>query len=188
MTNQVSWAPITTARGGETGWYFKVFRRHRAADAENADAMNVAEIVFDLFQRRRRLEHELGAFAVHLDVERFTGALADDALHIGEVVDGLAVDGDDHVARLESGGRGGTIGLHGVDPRAHGLLAVDHEDPGKNHYSQDEIGNRTRSHDGRALGHRLEKEALGAVARRSWPQGAVPSGTLAAFSSPKNFT
>ena len=51
------------------------------------DPMHVAEIVFDLFQRRRRGEHERGAFAIDCDFEGVARALADDALHVLEIVD-----------------------------------------------------------------------------------------------------
>src|ERR1700733_2577506 len=66
---------------------FQVLRRHRSADAENSDPMNVAKIVLDLPERRRRVEHERRAFAIDLDREHVAGALADNALHIGEVID-----------------------------------------------------------------------------------------------------
>src|SRR5690242_3827864 len=59
---------------------FNVAGRHRAADAENADAMDVAKIVLDLLERRRRLQHELRAIAVNTDRKRAPGAVADDAL------------------------------------------------------------------------------------------------------------
>ncbi len=71
---------------------------------------------------------------------------------------------NDDVARLKSGGRGGAVRLHRVDARAHRLLAVDHEDRGKNDDGQDEIRQRPGHHDGRALAHRLKEEAFGAFA------------------------
>src|SRR5215831_13025569 len=59
---------------------FDVAGRHRAADAENPDAMDVAEIILDLLKRGGRLEHERGAVTVDLDVERPAGAVAHDPL------------------------------------------------------------------------------------------------------------
>ena len=56
------------------------------------------------------------------------GAGADDALHVGEAVDLLAVDGDDEVAGLKPAACGGARRLHRIDARAGGLLAVDRED------------------------------------------------------------
>ena len=166
MTDQVSWTASHTACGGATGWSFEIFRRHRAADAEDADALHVAEIVLDLFQRRRGLEDELRCPSRStVMASGFAGARADDALHVGEVVDRVAVDGDDQVAGLEAGFRGRAVRLHRIDPRAHGLLAVEHEDAGKNHDGQDEIRQRPGDDDGRALGHRLEHEALRALLR-----------------------
>ena len=63
-----------------------------------------------------------------------TGAIGDDALHIGKAVDLLSVDRHDHVAGLEARGGGRASRLHVIDARAHGLHAIEHEDRGKNHY------------------------------------------------------
>src|SRR5262249_60695569 len=52
----------------------EVFRRHRAADAENTDALHVAEIILYLFQRRLGVENELVAPAIDRDGECLTGA------------------------------------------------------------------------------------------------------------------
>ena len=68
------------------------------------------------------------------------------------------------------------------------LLAVEHEDPGENHDRQNEIRQRPGDDDGRALGHRLEHEAVRALLRVHVGASARRPGTLAAFSSPKNFT
>src|SRR5271170_1637713 len=100
----------------------QVLRHHRTRDAENADAMDIAEIVLDLFERRRRLEYERRAVAIDLDGERGAGAVADNTLHVGEIFDWLAVDGDDDVAWLETCGGSGAVGLDCVHPRAHRLL------------------------------------------------------------------
>src|SRR5580704_16910145 len=56
---------------------FQILSRGRAGNAQNADAMHVAEIVLDLLERRRRLQHELGTLAVNSDSEGLAGALAD---------------------------------------------------------------------------------------------------------------
>src|SRR5687768_18075902 len=50
-----------------------------ARDAEHTDAVNVAEIVLDLGQRRRRLEGRPRPATVDLDLERLARARADDA-------------------------------------------------------------------------------------------------------------
>src|SRR5580704_5341920 len=139
---------------------FQVLRRGRPGNAQNADAMHVAEIVLDLLERRRRFEHQLRTLAVDGDIERLAGAVADHALHVGEVADGAAVDRHHQVARLKSGRGGGAVRLHRIHTGGHGLLAVKHEDAGKDHYGQKEIGHRSGHHDGRAFGHRLEHETL----------------------------
>jgi hypothetical protein len=86
--------------------------------------------------------------------------LADNALHVGEVADGAAVDRHHQVAGLKAGGGSRAIGLHRVHAGGHGLLAVKHEDAGKNHDGQKEICQRSGQHDGRAFAYRLEHEAL----------------------------
>ena len=53
---------------------FQILRRHRAADAENADPLHIAEIVLDLFQRRGRLQDLLRAVAIDGDAQRFARA------------------------------------------------------------------------------------------------------------------
>ena len=100
------------------------------------------------------------ALAVNGDRQRLAGALADDALHVGEVADGAAVDRHHQVTGLKTGSGSGAIRLHRVHAGGHGLLAVKHEDAGKNHYGQKEIGHRPGHHDGRALGHRLKHKTL----------------------------
>src|SRR5262249_30561914 len=52
----------------------EVFRRHRAADAEDTDALHVAEIILYLFQRRLGVEDELVAPAIDRNGECLTGA------------------------------------------------------------------------------------------------------------------
>ena len=71
-----------------------------------------------------------------------------------------AVDREHDVAGLEARRGGRAVGLHRVDPRGRGLLAVEREDRGKNHDRQNEIRDRAGGHDGRAAAHRLMKEAL----------------------------
>ncbi len=115
--------------------------------------MDVAEIILDLLEYRRGGEAPGDAVAVDRDFQGFAGAFADDALHVGETVDGLTIDRHDQVAGLKSGGSGCAVGLHGIDPRAHGLLAVQHEDSGKNHYRQKEICHRSGHDDGRPLAY-----------------------------------
>src|SRR6201999_2101656 len=117
-----------------------VARRHRAADAQHAEPVHVAEIVLQLLELRCRLERDRHAPALNLDRERFAGADADDALHVGEVVHLLAVDGGDEIARLEAGGLGGTVRLDRVDAGAGRLLADRHEDDGEDDDGEDEIG------------------------------------------------
>src|SRR6185369_91853 len=137
-----------------------IARRHRAADTEHADTVNVAEIVLELLELRYRLEGDGGAAPVDGDRQRFAGADADDALHVGETSDRLAVDRHDEVARLEAGDLCGAVRLDGVDARGCGLLAGDHEDTGENHDGEDEIGDGAGSDNRRARTNRLEHEAV----------------------------
>ena len=134
------------------------------------------------------LRTSVAAVAFDRDVEGLAGAGADDALHVGEAFDRTAVDGYDQVARLESRRGGGAVGLHRIDPGTHRLLAVEHEDPGKNHDRQNEIRQRPGDDDGRALAHGLEHEACRRARPRPCRRDARCSGTLAALSSPKNLT
>src|SRR5580693_9088020 len=139
---------------------FQILGRGRPGNAQNADAMHVAEIVLDLLERRRRLEDKLRTLAVNGDVEGLAGALADDALHVGEVADGAAIDREHQVTGLEPGSGSRAIRLHRVDAGGHGLLAVKPEDAGENDYGQKEIGHRPGDDNGRAFGHRLKHKTL----------------------------
>ena len=93
-------------------------------------------------------------------VSAIAGADADDALHVGEAFDLLAVDGEDDVARLEAGGCRSAPRLHGIDAGAGRLLADDHENGGENHDRQNEIGDRPGRHHRGAGGDRLVDEAV----------------------------
>src|SRR5271167_548793 len=68
---------------------FDVAGRHRAADAENPNAADIAETVLDLLEHGGRFWFELRARAGHPDGENAAGAVAHDALHIGKIVDRL---------------------------------------------------------------------------------------------------
>ena len=125
----------------------------------------VAEIVLDLLEGRGGFERLFDAVTFDSDVQCFARILADDALHVGKTLDMTAIDRHDQVAGLEAGGGGGTVRLHRIDPRAHRLLAVKHEDTGENHDRQYEIRNRSGDDDGRPLGHGLKHEALRPLAR-----------------------
>src|SRR6185312_3958136 len=135
-----------------------VARLHRPADAEHTEAVGVAEIVLDLAQLRRGGQRDRSAAAVDDDLERLAGADADDALHVGEAVDRLAVDRGDEVARLEAGGLRGTVGLHRVDAGAGRLAAGGGEDDGEDGDGEDEVGDRAGGDDGGARADRLEHE------------------------------
>ncbi len=76
----------------------------------------------------------------------------------------MFINREDQIPGLKTGRCSGAIRLNGVDPRAHGLLAVYHEHHGENRYRQDEIRQRSGDDDGRALVNWLEEETLGAVA------------------------
>src|SRR4029078_5297802 len=104
--------------------------------------MEVAKIVFELLELGGRLESDRRPATVHLNRERFASADADDALHVGETLDFLAIDRGYQIAGLESGGLRRAGGLHRVDPRTRGLLADRHENGGKNGDRQHEVRDR----------------------------------------------
>ena len=131
----------------------------RPANPEHADAMDVAKTVLDLLERRRRFKRELLAPALDQDRQGLAGAGADDPLHVGEALDRAAVDGQHQVAGFEPCRLGGATGLDRVHAGGRTLLAVNHEQTGKNRYSQKEICQRTGDNDGRSLGHVLMHEA-----------------------------
>ena len=85
---------------------------------------------------------------------------ADDALHVDEVIDSATIDRSDEVAGLEARHGGRAARLDRGDPRHRDLLAEHHEDGGKKHDREDEIGERTGDHDGSAATDRLAEEAL----------------------------
>jgi len=99
------------------------------------------------------------AAAFDLDIERRAGVDADDALHVGETVDFLAIDSHHQVTRLEAGGLRGACRLHRIDAGAGGLLADGHEDAGENGDRQDEIRDRAGRHHGGTRADRLVDKA-----------------------------
>src|SRR5690242_16200183 len=129
-----------------------VARRHRAADAEHAEPLHVAEIVLQLAQLRGGSQRHRRAATLDFDGERLAGADADDALHVAEAVDLAAVDRQHEVAGLKAGRRRRAVGLYGIDPGGGGLLADRHEDGGEDDDGEDEIGERSGHHHGRARG------------------------------------
>ena len=133
MMNQVSLAPSQTAASRIDVLGLDVAWGHRTADAQNGVAEVVAEAVLALLERGRRRQRHRRAAAIDLECQRAAGIGADDALHVGEAFDGPAIDREHHVAGLETGGGGGGIGQHGIDPRGRRLPAVDRENRGKDH-------------------------------------------------------
>src|SRR4051794_32391746 len=93
------------------------------------------------------------------------GFARDDALHRIKTIDGFAVDGSDDIARLKAGCSRGAVFLHHVDPCRRAWLAEDHENGGKDHDRQNEIGNRTGSDNRGARTDLLVMEALAALLR-----------------------
>src|SRR5271156_4740249 len=144
---------------------FQILRRHRTADAENSHALHVAEIVLDFLERRRRPQDLLHPVPIDCDLKRFSGARAHETLHLGEIVDAMPVDGEDKITGHESGLFRRTARLNRINSRAHRLLAVDHENHGKDHDGQEKIRQRPGDDDGRTFGYRLEHETFSAFLR-----------------------
>ena len=63
--------------------------------------MDIAKIVFELLELRHGLESDRRSAALDFDRQRLAGADADDALHVGEAFDFLAIDREHQIARLE---------------------------------------------------------------------------------------
>ena len=122
--------------------------------------MDIAKIVFEFLELGRRLESDRRSAAVHINRQRVAGTDADDALHVGETLDFLAIDRGYQVAGLESGGLRRAGRLHRVDPCARGLLADCHENGSKNRDRQHEIRDRTGSDYSCARAHRLKHETV----------------------------
>ena len=80
--------------------------------------MNVTEIVLEFLELRHSLERDLRIVALDLDDQRCTCADADDALHVGEAFNLLAVDRQNQVAGLEAGCLGGAARLDRIDARS----------------------------------------------------------------------
>ncbi len=106
------------------------------------------------------------AVAVDHEMERLIGAHADDALHLAEALDGLAVDADHPVARQESGPFCGAARVDDIDLCRRDALAEHGENRRKDHDRQNEVGDRTRG-DHRGAGRQwLPLEAVLALLRR----------------------
>src|SRR5450759_1491528 len=91
----------------------------------------------DSFSDMQRIVSINAGASLNIEVER-GGVDADDALHVGETVDFLAIDSHHQVTRLEAGGLRSACRLHRIDAGAGGLLADGHEDAGENGDRQDE--------------------------------------------------
>ena len=125
--------------------------------------MRIAERVFHFLQLRRAAQLHGGIAALDREGELFTGVNADDALHVGEASDRVAVDCRHDVADLKAGRRRGTPRLHFIDARRRARLAEKREQTGKDHDRQNEIGDRTGGHDRRARSDFLVVEAARAL-------------------------
>src|SRR4029079_9223024 len=91
-----------------------------------------------------------GIAALDREGQLVAGMNADDALHVGETANGLAVDRRYHVADLKTRGRVGAIGFDLVDARRRARLAEEGEQAGEDHDREDEIRNRAGAADRRA--------------------------------------
>ena len=126
MTNQVSLISSPNALAGST-FRCDLARRGRAGDAQDAEALGVPERVLHFAQFRRALEFQRRIAARDGEGQGVAGAGADQALHVGEAADLLAVDGGDDVADLKPGPLGGAGGFDLVDARRGARLAEEGE-------------------------------------------------------------
>src|SRR5437879_7287474 len=134
-------------------------RRRRTGDAENPEALRVAEGVLHFAQFRRALQLQRGITALDGEGQGVAGTDADEALHVGEAADLLAVDGGDDVADLKARPLGGAAGFDLVDARRRARLAEEGEQTGEDDDRQNEIRDRTGGNDGRARADFLVMEA-----------------------------
>ncbi|TDN07432.1 hypothetical protein CEE84_11665, partial [Lactobacillus crispatus] len=89
-------------------------RRGGAGDSQDADPLDVVEIVLDLTQFGCGLQGDGRPIALDCEGQLLAGIDRDDALHVGEAVDDLAVERGHHVAGLKARGCGRNTRLHGV--------------------------------------------------------------------------
>ena len=99
-----------------------------------------------------------------------------------------AVDGHDQIALLEAGGGGAAAGDHAFDARRQDRPALDIEQRREDHDGEDEIGERPRRDDGRALPDLLREERHRALGFRHLRRASSKSGSLAPLASPWNRT
>ena len=104
-----------------------VVRRRRPCDAENANAVHVAEAILGLAERGNGLEGDVDATAVDFERQHLTRAGAHDLLHVGETLDRASIDGQNQIAGLEPGNFRGAAGLDCVYARRRTRLAKHHE-------------------------------------------------------------
>src|SRR5262245_1403110 len=140
-----------------------VLRRRRPRDAENANAMHVAEAILGFAERGNGLEGDVDATAVDFERQHLTRAGAHDLLHVGETLDRPSIDGQNQIAWLEPGKFRGAAGLNRVDASRRTRLAEGHEQGGENHNGEKEIRDRTSDYNGCPGPHPLMNEAVTAL-------------------------
>ena len=179
---------MTKAVNGIVALQRPIVGRSAPLNAEEPDPHRVAEIVGDLLALGRGRDLDGLAVAIDDEMKRLVGARADDALHLAEALDGLAVDADHPVARQEAGPLGGAARIDDIDLGGGDALAEQGENGGEDDDGEEEIGDRTGGDDGRAgclatLPWKLRAPLFGRQLLRAtcWP-------ALAAFSSSMNFT
>src|SRR5262245_55309678 len=146
--------------------HLPVFGRLAADYPQQSLAHGVAEIVGDLFAFWRRGELDILTAAFHYDAERLVGAHGDDALHLAEAFDLLAVDADDKVARLETCPFRRASGIHAIDLGRCDALAEEREDRGEDRDGENKIGNGACGDNGSAYRQGLRLETAFALLGR----------------------
>src|SRR5262249_61454949 len=99
-------------------------------------------------------------------------------LHLGEIVDATAVDGQHKIAGLEAGLLGGTARRYDIDTGSGVGLAVEHGEPCEDCDRHEEIGDRTSRHDSGASLDALAGEALLPPGLAHLRDGGLVPGTL----------
>ena len=118
------------------------------------------------------------ALALDLEMKLLVGAHADDALHLAEALDRLAVDFDHEVAGLEARPLGGAAGIDDVDLGRGAPLAEEGEDRREDDDGQDEIGDRPGGDDGGAGAKRLPWKLLLALLLAQRLRGPLAGAAL----------
>ncbi len=114
----------------------------------------------------RHFQRQLLPTAIDAEAELAVAVAGDDALHVLETYDRIAVDAGDHVTRLEAGGGRRHPRLHLADARRDGMDADGEVHGGVDQNREKKIRGRPGEHHGCTLPDGLRLEGAAALLRR----------------------